>query len=504
MGKKSRRPRQKIAKPSSYRPDSEVLKLIDQILKVCLEASKLESKTPKEQWNDFVKIRGLLDELEAKQTEVREGFEERPPRPRSECVQAFHDWLVENGAQVQGVTFDEFPGRGFGVKALRDIEEHELFLSIPYKLMMTTLTAKESTLGPLAKSDRLLQSVPNVSLSLFLLCEHFNPDSFWGPYIDMLPEAYSVPLYFSIEEVQLLEGSPAYLEALNQNRSIARQYAYLHQMIYSHPEAKRVVLSQRPFTYADYRWAVSSVMTRQNRIPVSDGEGYAIALISGWDMCNHSNGVITTDYSHDEEACKCYAMDSFKADSEVTMFYGARTDSEFLLNQGFVYEGNEHDRMKIKLGVSKNDSLYAMKVELLARLEIPTSAAFFLHNGVNPLTAQFVAFLRVFCMTHDELKEKLQGPQEQVQLLMKPHGEINNANEGKVLDFIQTRCFLLLRQYKTSIEEDQAVLLKKDVAPFTREIVKLLQSEKAILHKVVAYIKAQREVLESFRDGDGE
>eukprot|EP00118_Oscarella_pearsei_P012388 m.91027 g.91027 ORF g.91027 m.91027 type:complete len:76 (+) comp36674_c0_seq1:3118-3345(+) len=33
MGKKSRRPRQKIAKPSSYRPDSEVLKLIDQILK---------------------------------------------------------------------------------------------------------------------------------------------------------------------------------------------------------------------------------------------------------------------------------------------------------------------------------------------------------------------------------------------------------------------------------------------------------------------------------------
>ena len=103
------------------------------------------------------------------------------------------------------------------------------------------------------KNDRLLQSLPSAALSLYLLAERWNPDSFWRPYIDMLPKTYTIPLFYSVDEVRMLEGSPVYLEVLNQNRSIARQYAYLHQMIYSHPDAKNVVLSQKPFNYVDFK-----------------------------------------------------------------------------------------------------------------------------------------------------------------------------------------------------------------------------------------------------------
>lgn len=41
------------------------------------------------------------------------------------------------------------------------------------------------------------------------------------------------------------------------------------------------------------RWAVSSVMTRQNQIPLEDGSGLTLALIPLWDMCNHMNGLVS-------------------------------------------------------------------------------------------------------------------------------------------------------------------------------------------------------------------
>lgn len=41
-----------------------------------------------------------------------------------------------------------------------------------------------------------------------------------------------------------------------------------------------------------HRWAVSSVMTRQNQIPTEDGSRVTLALIPLWDMCNHTNGLV--------------------------------------------------------------------------------------------------------------------------------------------------------------------------------------------------------------------
>lgn len=41
------------------------------------------------------------------------------------------------------------------------------------------------------------------------------------------------------------------------------------------------------------RWAVSTVMTRQNQIPTQDGNKMTFALIPLWDMCNHCNGLVS-------------------------------------------------------------------------------------------------------------------------------------------------------------------------------------------------------------------
>lgn len=67
-----------------------------------------------------------------------------------------------------------------------------------------------------------------------------------------------------------------------------------------------------------------------------------------------------------------YALSFLFAASQIYIFYGTRSNAEFVIHSGFFFDNNSHDRVKIKLGVSKSDRLYAMKAEVLARAGIPT------------------------------------------------------------------------------------------------------------------------------------
>jgi hypothetical protein len=64
--------------------------------------------------------------------------------------------------------------------------------------------------GSLISEDKILQVMPSVVLSLHLLCERRTPDSIWKPYLDILPDTYTTPLYFTLEDLKYLKGSPAY------------------------------------------------------------------------------------------------------------------------------------------------------------------------------------------------------------------------------------------------------------------------------------------------------
>lgn len=71
----------------------------------------------------------------------------------------------------------------------------------------------------------------NITLAFHLLCERANPASFWQPYIRSLPQEYNTPLFYQQEEVQLLLGTQAVQDVLNQYKNTARQYAYFFKLI---------------------------------------------------------------------------------------------------------------------------------------------------------------------------------------------------------------------------------------------------------------------------------
>lgn len=236
-------------------------------------------------------------------------------------------------------------------------------------------------------------------------------------------------------------------------------------------------------------------MTRQNQIPTEDGSRVTLALIPLWDMCNHTNGLITTGYNLEDDRCECVALRDFHAGEQIYIFYGTRSNAEFVIHSGFFFDNNSHDRVKIKLGVSKSDRLYAMKAEVLARAGIPTSSVFALHFTEPPISAQLLAFLRVFCMTEEELREHLlgDGAIDRIFTLGNSEFPVSWDNEVKLWTFLEDRASLLLKTYKTTIEEDKAVLRNPALSARAAMAVKLRLGEKEILEKAVRSAAASRE-----------
>jgi histone-lysine N-methyltransferase SETD3 len=135
----------------------------------------------------------------------------------------------------------------------------DVVIRIPHKVLMSVDTARDSEIGRLIEHDPMLQSMNNVALALHLLLEKTSPASFWEPYINTLPHTYTTVLYFSAEDFQALRGSVAFEDALKQYKNVARQYAYFYKKFQS-------TMLKDYFTYDEYRWAVSTVMTRQNEV----------------------------------------------------------------------------------------------------------------------------------------------------------------------------------------------------------------------------------------------
>ncbi|XP_036810538.1 actin-histidine N-methyltransferase isoform X2 [Oncorhynchus mykiss] len=485
MGKKSRVKTQKSGTGAmAVVSPREMINLISELLQKCSSAAP----SPGKEWEEYVQIRGLVEKIRKKQKGISVIFE----GSREEFFPTLMAWAQESGASCEGFEIANFAGEGFGLRATKDIKAEELFLWIPRKMLMTVESAKNSVLGPLYSQDRILQAMGNVTLALHLLCERADPSSPWLPYIKTLPGDYDTPLYYEEEEVRHLLSTQAIQDVLSQYKNTARQYAYFYKVIQTHPTTSKLPLKDA-FTYDDYRWAVSSVMTRQNQIPTEDGSRVTLALIPLWDMCNHTNGLITTGYNLEDDRCECVALQDYKENDQIYIFYGTRSNAEFVIHNGFFFQENAHDRVKIKLGVSKSERLYAMKAEVLARAGIPSSSIFALHCSDPPISAQLLAFLRVFCMT-EELKDYLVGEHaiNKIFTLGNTEFPVSWDNEIKLWTFLETRAALLLQTYKTSSQDDQCALEKPGLSLHSRVAIQLRLAEKQILEKVVASGKAKR------------
>jgi len=452
---------------------AELTKVVEKLFQVSSNFAS-EPLTPAKQWEEFKEISALVQKVR----EIESGYSMCRTLPdRKNSVKPFTAWLQDLGAVIDGVEVADYGDQGLGLKVTRDLNEGEPVIKIPKKAMMSVETAKASSIGTLIERDPLLQTMPNVVLAVHLLIERNSPASLWEPYINSLPHNYTTVLYFSPEQLEGLRGSPALEDGLKQYKFVARQYAYFFRLFSN-------TLLKDYLTYDEYRWAVSTVMTRQNLIPAKDSEGTAMnALIPFWDLANHDSGQLSTDFDQEEGVSICLAQREFKSGEQFTIFYGVRANCDLLIHNGFVFPDNQSDCLTVRLGVAKTDPLAATRLALLEKLGV-SSQKFHLRRTAEPLDEKLVAFLRVLQMDQTTLQDLLEKEEGEIKKLC----DIQERTmvDSKVMQYMITRSALLLRAYPTTLEQDQQTV-KESKDPVIIMTCQLRLCEKRILVNTVAY-----------------
>eukprot|EP00027_Filamoeba_sp_ATCC50430_P004566 CAMPEP_0168555016 /NCGR_PEP_ID=MMETSP0413-20121227/8099_1 /TAXON_ID=136452 /ORGANISM="Filamoeba nolandi, Strain NC-AS-23-1" /LENGTH=463 /DNA_ID=CAMNT_0008585817 /DNA_START=85 /DNA_END=1474 /DNA_ORIENTATION=- len=412
---------------------------------------------------------------------------------------------------------------GNALIATKEIAQDDLLLKIPSRLMLSTRSSLEisSELNKLL-DEEIVRLVPSLGLALRLIYEKNKLNSFWAPYIKILPEKYTNALYYTFDEIALLKGSLVLPDAVKFVKTKVREYSFVYNAI---KNLKSHILNEFTFTWAEYRWAASAVASRQNMLPI-DGQNMLV-LIPFWDLANHSQGKVTTFYDEKTRELECQAMTNFKKGDQITIFYGVRPNYELFLLQGFVYDNNQHDAVKLKFDIPANTNanydLRAAKIEILKQTELVGEG-----NNVdetvlpkNPGPQALLPIYRTLSLTEEDivlLQKKLQEEKVEpndneekkpdstipvpgapdtklsVQQIAKVlrGGPLSEANEKLAQDSLLAKLQALLAAYPTSFEEDQQLLKEKtDLTTHARTCIALRASEKKLIDSAIKQLSGE-------------
>ncbi|CAG4945843.1 unnamed protein product [Parnassius apollo] len=151
----------------------------------------------------------------------------------------------------------------------------------------------------------------------------------------------------------------------------------------------------------------------------------------------------------------------------------------------FVYPNNQHDSLSLALGVSSGDPARETRLSLLSKLGLAGVTHFNLYLGEAPISAELLAFIRIFSMNQEELtKWSSQGlPGDLVSSDPTSAEVVGTQLDRRAYTYLLTRCKLIRASYKKDPEESP---------PITdhRKNIKLLKEcEMQILDSAIKYLQ---------------
>ncbi|GAB0088882.1 Actin-histidine N-methyltransferase [Sergentomyia squamirostris] len=256
----------------------------------------------------------------------------------------------------------------------------------------------------------------------------------------------------------------------------------------------RECVSKKAYSAFNLFWAVSTVMTRQNLVPMlvteKGGETetrMSPALIPLWDMANHAEGKITTIFNGETNCIESTTLRKCQRGEQIFIFYGPRSNADFLIHNGFVYAKNVHDCVPIRLGLSSMDQLVTERSDLLKELNIVVSGELNLLSAPQFISPELLAFVRVFNMNREQLDHWLSN--DRAMDLLHTDCALDTQVELKTWKFLETRLMLLLKAFPTTLEEDQALQSGPKLGHIRNILLQFRIGEKQILHDALEYVK---------------
>ncbi|KAJ3026950.1 UNVERIFIED_CONTAM: hypothetical protein HDU68_004738 [Siphonaria sp. JEL0065] len=156
-------------------------------------------------------------------------------------------------------------------------------------------------------------------------------DSLWEPYLSFLPTKYNTPLYWTQEELKVIDGTDLSVDLVGQREEIQNEWNQWKEYL---PDT---------ISYSDFLWAWHIVMSRVWVLPVGDLTNKAV-LIPMVDVANHyGKPKVKIEYSQERGAITMTATKPIAAGEQVDVTYGDDSSYKSLKYMGFTIPNNDQN-----------------------------------------------------------------------------------------------------------------------------------------------------------------
>ncbi|KAF8933882.1 hypothetical protein BGZ58_006070 [Dissophora ornata] len=306
----------------------------------------------------------------------------------------FVDWLTSNHGYFPKLEFREDVQGCGSVYSSEDIAEDEVFLSIPFTpLVLTDTVARKQLPASVQSLDG------RTALTLFLtqqvLLKHngSGKESFYQPYLDMIPDRIHTALEFDDQDLEQLRGTNAFQNVKELKEKLRQKYEETMRVV---GEDLKV---EDGYTWEKFLWAETVLSSRAFPAHLFGGgvEG-EIVLIPLGDTLNHKSRHKAT-WIKTPQGLEMSGSASSKG-SQVFNNYGPKSNEELLVGYGFCIEDNLDDLVNIKTNFSR-DPDQERKTEILKHVGVSEQTIHYLRHDSIP--DQLLIAMRVMAMNPAEV-----------------------------------------------------------------------------------------------------
>lgn len=361
-------------------------------------------------------------------------------------------WMKDGGCKFPKLYLKYYSQDYRGVHTLCKIPSNDCVLYVPKNFLMTNEVAMESKIGRAIQKSGYEMRSEHSWLAVYLMQEKHNQNSFWKPYIDILPDKYgNMPMLFGDLYRKFLKGSYAITMGQNRMDSLRKEYDGICGQC---PEFRK-------YMFMEFVWGRLAVITRIFGLNIHGKK--TSALVPYADMLNHITEK-QTDWQYDDKL-KGYTMitnRSVARGEQIFDSYGRKCNGRYFVNYGFTIDQNFIDNdAQISATLPQNDPHFGMKLKFLAHQPTrefqvpPTYSEDVSVLAENMKPRNMFSFFR-FLHAMDKELMLLSSPDNGYQI--KDVGPISIRNEISVLQHIAAVAKKNMRSFPQSLAEDHKLL----------------------------------------------
>ncbi|KAG2175165.1 hypothetical protein INT44_007653 [Umbelopsis vinacea] len=388
----------------------------------------------------------------------------------------FIEWLKANDATISdSLAIKDYRSEkaGRGVVAIKDIKKDEVLFSLPRKVLLSEETSQLATKPGM--KDILNSQQGWAPLILCLMYELKSKNSFWKPYLDILPNAFDTPMFWEQKDIDELAGTGV-PDKIGREDAENMFKNTIQPIIKSHPDvfdenvhnlnlfhicgslimaySFHDELTPKPSSQAN-----ADDKTEEDEDDEEDEEEQEgiIAMVPMADMLNHRTGFNNARLFHEPESLQMRAIKDIPASEQIYNTYGDLCNADLLRKYGFVDVPNEFDIVEISgdlvcdvsCPADVTDEEKEAKVTFLLEEDVLDDYFVIEKNGDIP--PELIASVQVFMMSSQEFSKAMEKRK-----VPKP------KSTPSVMDKVKLILSKRLEQYKTTLEDDERMLSNAD------------------------------------------